>query len=57
MLSSYLEFPGTLDDGNTEEDPGTLNGTLDEAFALEMGVTVGRASLEEVISSSIVHLK
>lgn len=55
-LDTYLEFPGTLDEGATE-DPGILDGTLDEAFALEIGVTVGGASLEEVISSSLVHLK
>lgn len=52
----YLEFPGTLDAGKTE-DPDALVGRLDEALTLETGVTMGGASLEEVISSSNVHLK
>lgn len=55
-LNSYLEFPGTLEDGTTE-GLGSLEGRLEDVFTLEIGVTIGGASLEEVVSSSMVHLE
>lgn len=52
-MKSYLEeFPGRLDDGYPEDA-----GTLDEAFTVGIGVTIGGASLEEVISVSSEHLE